>query len=184
MTQLRPSGEGGHPRRWVAGAAAASSIVAAIVGVLALTRDVANYTIPHVNVSTQIHVDWPRNNMVQRCMNLTGSAEYKDEADLWVAIAAKGSGRYYVKPAAQIPGSDRWTVPDVIFGLATNPEEYYEVYIFYLPRDFSDFIKELHGNPQERLWAFRNVTSLPRGVGDPDKIVSRDSRNLNKDCPP
>lgn len=157
------------------------ALVGVVVGVLGFTRDVTNYTfsIPQVNSSGNIQVDRSPNGAVTQCGPLTGSGEYKNEAAIWVAVTEVAKANYFVKPAQQNPGSTKWAVPDVLFGGDRDAGKSFEVYIFYLPRDFSDFLMSLH-KPEERLWSFRDVKSLPAGVGDPKLTVVREGGH--KDC--
>jgi hypothetical protein len=138
-----------------------------IIATLALLRDSTEWTIADLNDDVAIRADMPKNNQVSSCEVITGSVKPKDDAELWVAHTKRGDSQYFYRKAERAPDSNKWSARIGFGGTATESSTF-DVYAFYLPRDYSQFMASLKGSGNNGDDGYVYSDSLPPGVkGDP-----------------
>jgi hypothetical protein len=158
------------------------AIAALLVGALSFTRDVTNFTITAVNQEGYISTDIPRDLQlpVSRCFTLTGEASSGDNAVLWVAHTEAGASEFFFWPTERIlPDSTRWSA-DMLIGSETGGSRMYDIWVFFLPTDVSEFVTSLSATADgPAYWFARN---LPLGVGSKPTLSVSTSDNPNEGC--
>jgi hypothetical protein len=153
------------------------TIVATIVCILALIRDFIGLDVKYFSSSDLEGVDVTMNSVpggvVTQCATLTGKAGESADGNIWVAHRYHGNGEYVMSRATQIAGTGEWTATFRIGG-GNDSGKYYDLYAFFVPADFSDFLDTLDSRSEDGSPTYIFARSLPPGVkNDPLLTVLR-----------
>ena len=161
---------------------ALSTIAAFVIAALSLTRDITNFTIVAVNEDSNISIDAPQNLSLPRCVTLTGSAPLKENATLWVAHTKTGGSEFYFSKTSRVSLTATGWSAKVILGAENDESRIYDIWAFFLPNDFNDFVTSLSARGMDGSSGYWFSRSLPPGVDEKPTLRVSTSNTSNEGC--
>ncbi|MBP1780723.1 hypothetical protein J3R08_000573 [Micromonospora sp. HB375] len=158
-------------------------LVALIVAVGALARDVFDWKIPGTASEDRqkIQIDVPESGTLSRCATLQGSAPRIKGKTLWMAHISPG-GRYNFA-LATYDDNGRWRATDT-FGSESDVNQRFRVVVFLVDQETSSFLTGIRGEsadgkPPSEYWA----QGLPPGAAhEASLMVTRDGTRGQPHC--